>query len=693
MKSHFSVERQVRMPIISAPSTADTCLFGSVVGLDNLLALDDVPDTQVDTSVATTSTCDECDQRPAHVTCHDCGLVYCATCDTHRHRKGKLQWHPRTQLARHDALEAAAPRDTVVTKWTLGDVCAWLEAHELGVFVHEAKRQRLTGASLASPEALNTFLETLKVPSVITRGYKKKLQREVQKLVKAMDTSSVHGEAAREPAAVVPKPRIPSRARVGLELRIDVTSRARGSSSGPSSRPSFQSLKIHEEDDGDANASRVCTERSKKRPACGALGLEMAAMPTEDEPVAASFDFSATGRLQTQGFEIDTRGIANVPFAKSREPQAHGHKAMSASTDALSTKDSLILLEELGQGASGKVYKALYMPTFLLVAVKVIRVYDQQKRHQMVRELQSLSMNVMPLSSATFPSSAAPTQAACDELVGFYNAYTNPDAGTVSIVLEYMDGGSLQDYVQRLSNSPNGAPRWVSEQEIASIAVCGLKGLAFLHEHHQLHRDIKLSNLLLNRQGHVKKLTMGIMARYMAPERISGGVYSYPSDIWSLGLALLACAIGKVPVPTTAGYWGVVHAVQAQPFARLEDYGDHFSVEFAAFLDQCLQKNPRHRPSATALLAHPFITKNYAPTEAGDARFRQDHQALTAKARQDLERIADKAQAWCRDHDEAFKRLACLTASLPNKLEILAKQLRLPVEEVQRHFAFLSDYC
>lgn len=108
----------------------------------------------------------------------------------------------------------------------------------------------------------------------------------------------------------------------------------------------------------------------------------------------------------------------------------------------------------------------------------------------MVRELKSLYANFV---SITDPMS----KAACEELVIFYDAYTNPEIGSVSIVLEYMDGGSLEDCMQ-------AAEGLVSESEIANLAFWVLKGLAFLHESHQLHRDIKLSNMLINRKGHVK---------------------------------------------------------------------------------------------------------------------------------------------------------------------------------------------
>ncbi|KAG7378342.1 Mitogen-activated protein kinase kinase 5 [Phytophthora boehmeriae] len=227
--------------------------------------------------------------------------------------------------------------------------------------------------------------------------------------------------------------------------------------------------------------------------------------------------------------------------------------------------------------------------------------------------------------------------------------------------------------------------------------------------------------MLINYQGQVKISDFGIsrdlestLAKattftgtllYMAPERISGGMYSYPSDIWSFGLAVMACAIGKLPVPTNDGYWGVVHAVQEQPSPSLRDYGSHFSPEFCDFLDQCLQKNPMYRPPAARLLEHPFIKKNYSPREHANVRLSRDQQPLSAKAlkrsRQELREIADKAQAWCRDHADALRKLSATHASDENfqyvsnrsKVEALAKQLRLPVDEVTTQFAFLDEYC
>ncbi|KAG6970808.1 hypothetical protein JG688_00004685 [Phytophthora aleatoria] len=619
-------------------------------------------------TIAPPSECDECEQRTAQVNCDDCGLVYCSQCDVHRHRKGKLQLHKRVQITRNrfeapELEEILEEAGNSTANWKNYDVCEWLEAHDLKLFVEEAQVQKITGATLLSSEGLEKFLDAA---TGVSRGHKKKLQREVQKLQNLVKTEASESKMSPTPAPSPPIRRASnSMRRIGLDLRVDVEPAAakppprRGTSLKPLG---LGQLKIEvNEDDRAAIAAPTRTAGGRKN--SGSLGLDIAQVKKEEKTVAASFDFSATGRLQTQGFEIDTRGIANAPFANSQQHSGNGTKPVS-STESISTKDHLLILEELGHGAGGKVYKALYMPTFRLVAVKVIRVYDQKKRHQMVRELKSLYVNFVPLATATFPSTSAATssatQAACEELVVFYDAYTNPEIGSVSIVLEYMDGGSLEDYVQ--SASEGGG--CLTEKEIANVAACGLKGLAFLHEHHQLHRDIKLSNMLINHQGQVKISDFGIsrdlestLAKattftgtllYMAPERISGGMYSYPSDLWSFGLAVMACAIGKLPVPTKDGYWGVVHAVQEQPSPRLRDYGDHFSPELCDFLDQCLQKNPMYRPPAAGLLEHPFIKKNYSPREQTNVRLSRDQQPPTAKAlehsRQELRNIAEKAQ-------------------------------------------------
>jgi len=149
-------------------------------------------------------------------------------------------------------------------------------------------------------------------------------------------------------------------------------------------------------------------------------------------------------------------------------------------------------------------------------------------------------------------------------IVDFYGAFFQE--GAVYICMEFMDGGS----VDKLYG--DGIPEGVL-QKITLSTVLGLKSLK--DEHNIIHRDVKPTNILVNTKGQVKICDFGVsgnlvasMAKtnigcqsYMAPERISGGgvaqaganpgggTYSVQSDIWSLGLTIIECGLGRYPYP------------------------------------------------------------------------------------------------------------------------------------------------
>ena len=246
------------------------------------------------------------------------------------------------------------------------------------------------------------------------------------------------------------------------------------------------------------------------------------------------------------------------------------------------------------------------------------------------------------LSSSTTPStssSSSSSVAGMDHIVRLYDAHVNPGAASVSIVMEYMGGGSLQEIVD-----------WGGLQDepaLARVAAHMLRGLAFLHSAHQLHRDIKPGNVLADTGGATFKCADFGIARqlegtqayartwvgtmvYMSPERLGSSEegYSYPSDVWSTGLTLLALAAGRFPYAETS-YWDMLNAVRSKP-APLDVLAPAWerafpdaparakpSPELLAFLGSALAQDPRQRGTALQLLQHPFITKHCSVVAEG----------------------------------------------------------------------------
>eukprot|EP00742_Colponemidia_sp_Colp-10_P010888 GILJ01012018.1.p1 GENE.GILJ01012018.1~~GILJ01012018.1.p1 ORF type:complete len:902 (+),score=110.19 GILJ01012018.1:123-2828(+) len=247
----------------------------------------------------------------------------------------------------------------------------------------------------------------------------------------------------------------------------------------------------------------------------------------------------------------------------------------------------------LGRGAGGVVKRCFHIPSATMVALKVINVIKKEKVKMVLKEIKTLYECWSPY------------------LLEFFGAFYNE--GSISIALQYMDAGSLQDLMDRIGAFP--------EDVVRDVAWQATQGLAYLHATDKIHRDIKPSNMLVNRKGAVKISDFGIASEvaasacrkratfvgtmtYMSPERLSGQPYSTASDIWSLGLSLLTCALGKFPLPVDGNYFGLLQAVQSNSI-RLNL--QKFSPEFTSFIDACLCQDPADRFTAEQLLAHPWI--------------------------------------------------------------------------------------
>ena len=199
--------------------------------------------------------------------------------------------------------------------------------------------------------------------------------------------------------------------------------------------------------------------------------------------------------------------------------------------------EELEMGDMIGRGSSSVVLHGVHGPTGTVLALKIINLFDRSRREQLMREIRALY------------------DAQCPNLITFYGAFYRE--GSITIALEYMDGGSLANVLSQVGPVP--------ESVLASIAYQILWGLAYLKHEKRVHRDIKPSNLLINSLGQVKVTDFGVSAelqnsiamcgtfvgtfKYMSPERIHNCPYSYMSDIWSFGLVMMECATGKYPLP------------------------------------------------------------------------------------------------------------------------------------------------
>jgi mitogen-activated protein kinase kinase 3 len=164
---------------------------------------------------------------------------------------------------------------------------------------------------------------------------------------------------------------------------------------------------------------------------------------------------------------------------------------------------------------------------------------------------------------------------------------------------------------------------------LGKIAVAVVKALHYLHSQLSvIHRDVKPSNILINRIGEVKMCDFGISGYlvdsvaktidagckpYMAPERIDPqgtGVSSYDirSDVWSLGISMIEMATGKFPYATWRSPFEQLKQVVTEKSPSLPE--NEFSPSFEKLISICLQKDVTQRPNYEQLLANEFIVEH-----------------------------------------------------------------------------------
>jgi len=257
--------------------------------------------------------------------------------------------------------------------------------------------------------------------------------------------------------------------------------------------------------------------------------------------------------------------------------------------------------KKLGEGAGGVVYVATDLRNNKKCAVKISPMSDLENIKNEIA-MHALSQH--------------------DNIVQYYDTFAHQDS--LWILLEFMEGGALTDCLGRNI-------KW-KESQIAYVCREMLKGLAFMHRNHRLHRDIKSDNVLVDFQGRVKLadfgFAVGLTAEenkrksvvgtpyWMAPELIRGLEYDFKVDVWSMGITAIEMAEGEPPLIDEQPLRALL-LITIQPSPTLQKQAS-WSNAFNHFLKRCVMVRPEDRASCEQLLMHPFIKSACEQAEFGE---------------------------------------------------------------------------
>ncbi|KAJ9447904.1 Serine/threonine-protein kinase TIO [Diplonema papillatum] len=266
------------------------------------------------------------------------------------------------------------------------------------------------------------------------------------------------------------------------------------------------------------------------------------------------------------------------------------------------------ILELIGEGSFGKVYKARRRYTGHIVAMKFI-----SKKGKSEKELKSLRAEIEIMTTLNH-----------ENIIMLLDAFET--AAEFVVVMEYAQG----ELFEILEDD-----RCLPEPVVQKIAKQLAKALHYLHSNRIIHRDMKPQNILIGRDGTVKLCDFGFARAmscntmvltsikgtplYMAPELVQEQPYNHTADLWSLGCILYELFYG-VPPFYTNNIYSLIHLIVKDPVK----FPDQISPRFRSFLKGLLNKHPGSRLDWPHILTHDFIQETEADRQLSKQRAELD---------------------------------------------------------------------